>query len=703
MRILLTAVVSIPIACVVLSLPGAKPAQAEEQPAVSAALQSIFSPRRSPAQRTMGLTQRTFLDLVEQSGSKLEISLVIDGTESMGASLRGVREALAPMFADLERYRPGGVAYQLVVYRDAASPSGPFSFPLDTVDKAFTTDRDALMAALDKLTAESGAPYFPERIDQGVHEALTQLPWSEASAGEEVTRWVLLFGDAPPFDATMSDENSEAKRTVATETLVALAAAKDIRISCVLCPSREEDQSAYEAMLDQTRAFMNALSTGSGGLMLDLSYDDISDALVESAKGPAVEYSPVGTITREEVLAVRAALLEPASPSDRPIKVAVLPHAALDDMSFASNSAAARMATEMRLRMKAIPGMILTEPLLVERRFNQLRRNPSYSGLRGVPLIQALGRTLGADYVLWGTVSEAAGRRGQDQSAESQLYDVGSGEIVASAQRALGGQIAQDQIATLLARDLMSTSITTAAHRPLAMHLAAATRDDGVQGVVTRTISNSAAHRDLVSGLGALERALGYVAGDQGGARLLAEARERLTRAAEADDTNALPHFLLASCLFNLAKQAEGDESDQLLREFGSEIRSAYRFRNDLDDDGLRREIEADYALLVRKQPAEAIGPYEQLAAGPAGSDSARRANWMLAGIYSGDWGVGQEHVDRERARDHLIRLLALWPESSESLFIKRALRWDDEAGGSQFQHLPQENAPLAEKVDREA
>ena len=58
------------------------------------ALRTIFSPQRSPEKRTMGLLQRSFLDLVEASQGKLEVALVVDGTESMAEDIQSVRSAL---------------------------------------------------------------------------------------------------------------------------------------------------------------------------------------------------------------------------------------------------------------------------------------------------------------------------------------------------------------------------------------------------------------------------------------------------------------------------------------------------------------------------------------------------------------------------------------------------------------------------------
>src|SRR5262245_6354902 len=79
------------LACALLATVSAM-AAAEESPA-AVALQSIFSPQRAPTNKTMGLTQRSFIDLLQTSRPRLEIALVVDGTESMGSSLQGIRSA----------------------------------------------------------------------------------------------------------------------------------------------------------------------------------------------------------------------------------------------------------------------------------------------------------------------------------------------------------------------------------------------------------------------------------------------------------------------------------------------------------------------------------------------------------------------------------------------------------------------------------
>jgi len=670
---------------------------AQDDPVVSAALRSLFSPRRSPEKRRMGLTQRSFLDLVEQSKPKLEVALVIDGTDSMGPALAGVREALSQMMEDLELYKRNEVAYQLVVFRDAGAPSGVVSFPLNRAHNSFTSDRQEVFRAIQETTAESGAPYFPEMVDEGVHQALTELQWS---SGDETTRWIVLFGDAPPFDPALHEEQTGASRQYATDLLVALANSHQVRINCVLCTSRDEDRQAYETVLDQTRAFMNALSTGSGGNMLDLSYNDIRAAMLQADAMREVSYTSVSTIRKEELERVRMRHRQRLPQTTAPLRIAILPHTSFDNMSFACDAPAMQLAAELRMRIKSIPGISVAEPLIVERRFDLLQRNSNYSGLQGTALLLALGRALGADYVLWGNYQDKQGAR----VVQTRLYDAATGEVIASAERTSSDAVGPDQLCSLLAGDLLSARISTSDHQSLANHFAAVRNDADQQNAVTRLIATSAAHDDLVEGLAALDAALAYSTGDVAGNELLKQAREALERSVQADDTNPLAHFLLASCLYNLARRAQdtGTESEAFMKEFGRALRAAYRFRSSLPDEALRQEIEADYSLLIRGKPAEAIPLYQRLADKADDSDSVRRANWMLAGIYGGDWLVDPQFVDPEKARERLIRILALWPDSAEAGFVKRVLRWDDQRQETRFPEFPKENETLADQVDRE-
>jgi tetratricopeptide (TPR) repeat protein len=210
--------------------------------------------------------------------------------------------------------------------------------------------------------------------------------------------------------------------------------------------------------------------------------------------------------------------------------------------------------------------------------------------------------------------------------------------------------------------------------------------------------NNVAAHGDLVAGFEALEQALGHGVGTDEGQRLLDQAEKHLKEAASRETRNPFVRMLLANCYFNqaqaLVQSGQADEAKSRIQQFSEALKHAYR---EVDRTRLRHiqdEIKADYNLLVRKQYDEAIRIYETLA--EVKDDSklhiALRAHWMLAGIYSGDWGVDDSFVDPAKAREHLIQILAHWGDSSEAAFIRRSLRWSEEEGRNQFEYFPREN-----------
>jgi tetratricopeptide (TPR) repeat protein len=672
----------------------------EADPLLGKALSTLFNPGCAPNQKTMGLLQRSFLDLVEESRPKLQIALVVDGTTSMGAELESVRKSIAAMMGDLELYKANSISYQLVIYRDAGSPSGEVQLPLDAAKGAFVDDRDALVAAVSKVEAESGAPYFPELIDAGLHAALTQLAWS---TDDDTSRWIFLFGDAPPFDESFEEPQNQAARRFGAGALISLAMEKGVRINCILCKSRPEDQAAYEKVLPQTRDFMNDLSSKTEGLMLDLSYADIRAAVEKAAPARRVSYEKVGAISRDEVEALRkqADASKSVFSAGRRVRIAVLPHLPLDNMSFAPASEAVQLATELRMRLRGVPGVEFKDPITVQQRFEMLTRQ----GLEGDALLQMLATALNVDFVIWGGVD----RTGGAIVANSAVYDRATGRRLSQAQAATNDSVKPEQLGGMLASKLVDANLAATADQRLKAVFTSFAQDQDRRAALIIPVAGGEAYTPLLEGKEALEQALAYPVGRPEAVELLATAAEALSKAAAADEENPLPHFLLASCLYNQAR-AEQDAGDvegarKTMRQFAQQLREAYRHRGNRKDAALTAEIEADFALLIRGNAADAVKRYEALLAEDPSADveSARRAHWMLAGIFSGDWGVDKSVVDRSKARDHLKQLLALWPDSHEATLIKQALRWDDAKGRTRFEHVPKENGELTAMIDRSA
>jgi len=683
-----------------MALSGLTAAQSPRSP-VESSLASIFSPRRAPGAKTMGLVQRNFLDLVEVSRSQLQVALVVDGTDSMGGELDGIRRSLHQMVEDLRRYREQ-VSFQLVVFRDAGARSGTVAFPLDVPRHAFTSDDERLRAAIDQIKPESGAPYYPELIDLGIYEALTKLDWSR---DEDTSRWLLVFGDAPPFDEGFEEKESKASRRFATSQLIATANRLAVNVNCVLCTGRPEDREIHDETLAKTQRFMSRLTSETGGLMLDLSYPDIRAALEGAAQAKHVSYQKIGQITREAVDLERQraqqqkTLLAQSGRS----RIAVLPHMPLDELSFDPSLEPVQVAAELRHRFRSIPGVEVKSPLAVERHAAILKAR----GVRGTQLLQSLASALNVDYTVWGTTSRVQG----NLEIQSAVYDRVTGNRIVSDLVRTSPQLPVTEVTGRLANNLKDKVVGG----NLDVRLAGAFRQvtpgsPGEMRLLNPVAQTAPARTDLLAGFELLEKALAYPAGASEAGPLLTQARKRLEKARSEDQQNPLAYLLLANCCFDqaqaLTRQGKESEAAGDLKAFSQALSVANRFRREAKFDYLRREIEADYALLIRKDFPAAVQVYEELAKISPDTPlyTALRAHWMLAGIHSGDWGVadapaGRELTDEAKVRSHLIQILAHWPDSSEAEFIRHNLRWDEDAGENRFEYFPRVNESAAKGI----
>lgn len=647
----------------------------------------------------MGLLQRSFLDLAEQEGRSLQLAIVVDGTDSMASELAGVRQSITAMIDDLRRYRGDEVEIALVIYRDNGSPSGEVTIPL----KSFSRDTDAIAAAVEQIVPESGAPFFHELVDVGMHSALSELPWS---TDPSTTRWIMLFGDAPPYDETFSDAKyPTARRRYSTELLVALAARKAIRVNCVLCTSDEPVKSPYDKAVDQTRSFMNTLASGTDGLMLDLSYPEIRTALIDANQKPEPEYVAISPITRSDITTMSvsqrpaAAVPSPQAPvpptakdvaattaySD--VRIAVLPHLPLNEMTFDPDVPAVQVATALRHNFAAVPGVRLASPMEIQKQLLRLRADNVSDDQR----LRALAARLGVDYVIWGShqatgpVVQTAAYRRTDGSRVVQVSlsgDAGSlTQVLLTAASAspeekdgaLGGlmkRIEQSVSASVLEQPLAATPVT---------------------------------RKEVLATIEALEQALGLPAGSKESLDLLSRASTSIAAASATEPRNPIIHWLASNIAYNLAAYhfGVGDvaTADAQMKKMGQSLARAYRDRKSVKLPSLVTEIEADYSLLVARNVKAATESYGAMTSSDQPSSTQRRGHWMLSGIYAGDWGVDESNVNAKAARDHVVAILAGWPESPEAELLKKWMRWDDAAGKTKFSYLPIINRQLAKIV----
>lgn len=656
--------------------------QSEVTAPSSLALSSMFSPLDAPQRKTMGLLQRNFLEMAGGSDTDLEIAIVIDGTESMSAELAGVQESIDRMLSDLKRYRKKEVRTAIVVYRDHGSPSGEVVTPLEK----FTSDQTAIDKAVKTLKPESGAPFFHELTDLGLHTAITKLPWSD---DRTVTKWILLFGDAPPYSETYQDAKIEgAHRRYSNELIVSLARQKGIRINSVLCTSSDDNVASYEKVIDSTRDFMSQLSTESGGIMLDLSYPAIQKALVEVGKRPEVKYAKIDPITAGDLAAVVRYPNNAQETSDASgagdLRIAVMPHSPVASMQFDPHSDPVLVATAIRTQFASLPGVRMISPIDVQRQLRRLRAD----GLADRQIMRGLAGRLGVDYLVWGkvipqtaSIQTAAYRRRDGEQVIQVAFDGDRSKLVDVILTAAAKQPDVEEPLVMLAKRIQSSSLRTLLTEPMAQ--------------------SSATTAELLSSIEALEQSLEFVAGDEEATALLESARRSAKSATEAEPRNPVAWWLLSNASFNLATgdfmSGRSSEAKVKMSEVKYSLRNAVRHLRRLKSESLSHEIEADEALLVRRDTQAAVEHYQALVSETMPMKSQLRGHWMLAGIYAGDWGVADSIVDLALSRKHIIEILANWPESPEASQLKRWLLWDDQSDQTRHNYLPQIHVKLTE------
>lgn len=639
----------------------------------SLALRAMFSTLDVPERKTMGLLQRNFLEMAGGGDSELEVALVIDGTDSMSAELAGVRQSVDRMLADLRRFRSKEIRTAIVVFRDSGSKSGEVSLAL----KEFTSDEKRIADAVAAISPESGEPFFHELPDVGVHQAITELPWSDDPS---VTKWIMLFGDAPPYDTGMQDpKHPKARRRYADALLVSLARNRGIQINSILCTSGAENSESFATVIDQTRGFMSRLSTETSGVMLDLSYEAIQEALVKAGNRPSIQFQSIAPITEADLLGAKR--IDNAGPTGE-VNIAVIPHEPLSTVQFDPRRESVQVSTAIRHRFAQLPGVRTASPVKIQRQLRRLRAE----GLADEQTLRGLAGRLGVDYVVWGNVQP------QIATVQTAAYRRTDGEAVV--------QVAFDGERGKLTDVILSAAATKTDTEEALGQLARRVQNNSNRAILQTPIAeNSATAAELLSAIESLDQALAYRAGSEESVSLLKSASQSAGAAADAEPRNPIAHWLRAGANFNLAAHQFGTgdaaTAKNSMLEFKSALRRAEREVDRAESSALATEIRADHALLIRNEVDRAIELYGQLTAHTMPLSSQLRGHWMLAGIHAGDWGVAGSVVDLEKSREHVIEILANWPESPQAVQLKQWLLWDDSSDQTKHNFLPLINSEL--------
>lgn len=224
---------------------------------------------------------------IENAHKTLQIAFCVDGTDSMGQDIDSLKSTLGALVDTMRMSNPDReIQFALVVYRDQRAGSGPVSIAL----QRFSSNRDRVQQALEQIETQTGAPYFEELVDSGLSSSLHELGWNP---GPDVSRWIILCGDAPPYAPTNPN------RRHSTEELMSTASAMGINVHSILCRSGfvkdvadstpSELSRTANQLRPRMREFMQQLSDGTGGKFLDLSDDRVVESLVLGTGAPAAD------------------------------------------------------------------------------------------------------------------------------------------------------------------------------------------------------------------------------------------------------------------------------------------------------------------------------------------------------------------------------------------------------------------------------
>ncbi|MFK8112071.1 MAG: vWA domain-containing protein [Rubripirellula sp.] len=652
------------------------PADLDEASPARSALTTMFSPSRAPKRKTMGLLQRSFLDLADQGDQELEVAIVVDGTDSMTAELAGVRESIHQMLDDLRKFRNNDVRAALVVYRDAGSPSGDVVVPL----AKFTSDKDTITEAVQALQPESGAPFFHELPDLGLHTALTKLKWSESA---QVTKWVLMFGDAPPYSVSFKDKKTpQAFRRYATPLLVSIAQKKNIQVNCVLCTSSDNVSEPYDKAIDETRTFMNDLCAGTDGLMLDLSYPEIRTALIDAGKQPEAGLAAIPPISAIDLAAVRRDNL-PKAQQVKNVSLAVVPHLPINQITFDPRNPAVLVSTALRTKLAKVPGVRISSPRDIKQQLRRLR----VEGVSENQAIRGLAGRLGVDYVVWGKVAP------NNAGYESAAYRRDDGAQIKPIKLAINSS---DQAYVLIQASTQAAPGDQALSQLFK-------RMEAMQSVLAAPMAdNVATSNDLLTSLEALDQALAYESGSEESVELLQTADVASKNAMRVDPRNPLGFWLQSNVAYNQASRLyrRGDlvAAKNRMKEMKSALSRSMDNLDRLKTPALATEIRGDFFLLIKGDSVKALPHYIAMTERAQPLQTQLRGHWMLAGIYAGDWATKQKPTfNPEEARRHITEILANWPDSPETKLLKEWLRWDETQEQTEFNYLPKLNAELSD------
>jgi len=203
---------------------------------------------------------------------QIEVCFVLDTTGSMGGLIKGAKTKVWSIVEDMQEAKPKPeIKMGLVAYRDRGD---------NYVTKVFglSDDLDAQYDELLKFEAGGGGD-TPESVNQGLHEAVTQMNWSE---DKKTYRVVFLVGDAPPQMKYPDD--------VKYPKTCELAKKKDILINTVQCGNINGTQLVWTEIAQNGGGKFAAIKQNGGVQVVNTPFDKEINELNVKINGTVVAF-----------------------------------------------------------------------------------------------------------------------------------------------------------------------------------------------------------------------------------------------------------------------------------------------------------------------------------------------------------------------------------------------------------------------------
>jgi hypothetical protein len=210
-----------------------------------------------------------------QAKPVVEVAFVLDTTGSMGGLIEGAKRKIWSIATAIVDANPDAeIRMGLVAYRDIGD---------DYVTKKFdlTADIQDLYANLLELRARGGGDW-PESVNEALHVAITQLPWTQ---GADNCRILFLVGDAPPHMDYAQD--------VKYPEVLRIARERDIVVNAVQAGGARDTERVWREIAQMGRGRYISIPQDGGHLVvIETPYDGEIIELQGRINGTVIPYGP---------------------------------------------------------------------------------------------------------------------------------------------------------------------------------------------------------------------------------------------------------------------------------------------------------------------------------------------------------------------------------------------------------------------------